>query len=431
MKKRLYKKDCHALHSRLGLRRMLASAALCIIMISAYCTGQAAQISVYAASSDNVSKFKAVGDSFETSCSIAGQTTATARIEKVTHNVKLSGLYTVEIWTPKGDDAPSGYGFAPGGAGKYVSADIKIVQGSTFITAGSYADGVGIMGVLQLTGGNGANGSWDGRTPTNGGSGYFGGNGGIGVTQAKGSGNFGRSGSAGGNGYYGGRGGSGINASYDGGEEHDLGHGGQGGDGIYPGFGGPGGGALSNGKTAINGQMGRTLNSNVFGYTLNQNAAGSYQYYKSSLFPAVAVQSYQGRDAKIKITLKELLPAMELSESVIQDIPEEGVISYELAQIKMEIRQLADLLGQGTDNIPDITVVKGKPFSKIIAAYDAMTGGSSSGVSVTNTDQSDGVIQVSGVLDQEGEQTVQINGSTFIFHVIEEPDSANVTVIFD
>lgn len=406
-------------------RNVLMSAVLCAAVLSAYGLGQISQSGVYAATAhDNVSKFKAVGDSFEVSCDTTGQTTATARIDKITHDVKLSGLYTVEIWTPIGEGAYNN--------GKYSSADIKIVKGAKFITAGSYADGVGIMGVIQLTGGNGANGA-NGRyssiKPGNGKQGFFGGNGGRGGGAfTNGNGN-GFDGASGGSGFYGGSGTSGANSgdSY---LSDNVSNGGNGGAGVYPGSAGSGGYCAYNGRRGLSGAAGITLPP-VYGYMINQNSSGSYAYYKSTRFPAINVQSYNGTNARIKITLKELLPNMKLEESVIQDLPEDGLVSYELSQIKLELESLQKLLEKSGDGIPDITVVKGKAFDKMIAAYDGMNDGSTSGVTVKNEDQSDGVIRVSGSLDQTGDQRIVIGGNTFIFHVVEEPDSANVQVVFD
>lgn len=81
--------------------------------------------------------------------------------------------------------------------------------------------------------------------------------------------------------------------------------------------------------------------------------------------------------------------------------------------------------------IPHLAVLQGKPFSMYVSRYLTMDGGSSNGVTVTNTDKLDGFIIVSGALSTTGYTEITINGSKFIFNVIQEPNSSNVVVLFN
>lgn len=80
------------------------------------------------------------------------------------------------------------------------------------------------------------------------------------------------------------------------------------------------------------------------------------------------------------------------------------------------------------EKAPTLTVIKGKAFNMAIGDYDDIVSGSASGITVTNTTVGDGYIQVKGTINSAGQKVLSVNGKTFIFNVIEEPNSANVLI---
>jgi hypothetical protein len=81
--------------------------------------------------------------------------------------------------------------------------------------------------------------------------------------------------------------------------------------------------------------------------------------------------------------------------------------------------------------VPRLVCIAGKPFNDYIAAYDDMASVAADGVTITNESDKDKVIHVSALFNTIGTHVIQIQGNTFIFKVIEEPDSSNVGVAFD
>ncbi len=78
-----------------------------------------------------------------------------------------------------------------------------------------------------------------------------------------------------------------------------------------------------------------------------------------------------------------------------------------------------------------INVIKGKAFDITINRYDGMGSVNQSGVQIIDNVNGDGVIRVTGTLTIQGYQSFIINGRLFIFNVVDEPDSSNVTVVFN
>lgn len=95
---------------------------------------------------------------------------------------------------------------------------------------------------------------------------------------------------------------------------------------------------------------------------------------------------------------------------------------------------LADLSEEVKNGIGNtaITVVKDQAFNVVMAGHDNVTNGASaSGVTVENVDGADGFIKLSGTFNSSGIQKVTIEGSVFIFNVIEAPSAATVTATFN
>lgn len=85
------------------------------------------------------------------------------------------------------------------------------------------------------------------------------------------------------------------------------------------------------------------------------------------------------------------------------------------------------------NDIPMITVCQNQDFNVTLAFYDDMPSGRSADnlITVTNSTIGDKVIKVSGRLPSKGVFSVDINGKTFIFKVLETPTTSNVTVILE
>lgn len=100
---------------------------------------------------------------------------------------------------------------------------------------------------------------------------------------------------------------------------------------------------------------------------------------------------------------------------------------------KQMVEELKDISSKIGNNVeaPIFTVIAGKDFSLASNKYDDMLSGSSGGVTVTNSSVGDGAIIVSGRLDTTGSYIITVNGKSFIFNVIEEPDSSNVVVLLN
>ncbi|WP_123042046.1 Ig-like domain-containing protein [Cohnella candidum] len=96
---------------------------------------------------------------------------------------------------------------------------------------------------------------------------------------------------------------------------------------------------------------------------------------------------------------------------------------------------LADLADDVTKRLSGgtvLTVVQDQPFDVAVAGHDSLQNGAESdGVTVTNTDGSDGYIRLSGTLTVPGIRTVTIDGASFVFDVTEAPADSPISVTFD
>ena len=361
---------------------------------------------------DSIRDFKEVGDYFYIAESTTGKTFLSASIREIEHICSISGLYTLEITTPKGMDGRTVVDTQTGGLpgvgtpGQKLSIDVKIVKGSKFTTYGSPSDGVGIKGVIQLAGGHGGYGQWsNGRDwgPGKGGDGYFGGNGGTGGQR---NGTTGPAGT-GGDGYVGGPG---------------RAYGGNGGNGYIPGV-----GASGYGTTVSNGVAGTTYPMSSE-YPLNQAVDGTVQYRTGGAFPAFTTTPNTGTEAIIKITLKQKMPELALSDGIIQ-VELTQTTAYE-AQMSMA-ESLKKIANNREQSPVTMNVVGGKRFDFYTKGYSDTVGGTSEGVTVVNTDMTDDYIQVTGIINDSGPKEIIIDNRKYIFNVLTEPDSSNVTIIFN
>lgn len=81
--------------------------------------------------------------------------------------------------------------------------------------------------------------------------------------------------------------------------------------------------------------------------------------------------------------------------------------------------------------VPKIICIAGRPYDDYISAYDDMVSASADGVTIINESNNDRIIHVSALFNTPGTRVLTIQGNPFIFKVIAEPDSSNVTVTFN
>ncbi|QIB69791.1 hypothetical protein Ami103574_10870 [Aminipila butyrica] len=416
------------------VNKILAIFTVAILCIGAYGFGVAADESrVYAASQyDNLNQFKGVGDYFVVSDNSSGKQALAAMIPDRLHTCAVSGVYTIEIWTPKGEDgqAVSDNSAQAGTPGQYMIQDVNIVKGSKFTTGGNLAEGAGIKGIIQLSGGNGGSGA---NKFANGSSGPY-------------------DGGTGGTGYYAGVGGKG---GYGGGRYQSCGNGGKGGDGYVGGNGGKGGtigilegagGTGGSGFIAGMGGAGSTTASSGSTYPLtyaspmNQDAYGNVKWKTGGAFPGFTVQANNGTVAQIKITLKKVVPDMSINDGIIP-IALDQSSSYEsqmrAATALEKISSILDSkLGGNTTDLPVqssvVSVVKGKAFDIYVPVESTKSGNTVVGtVTVINNDVKDGLLQLVGRIDTAGNKEIVVGDTKFVLQTVEEPDSTNVTAILN
>lgn len=134
-------------------------------------------------------------------------------------------------------------------------------------------------------------------------------------------------------------------------------------------------------------------------------------------------------------TFDQTLPGVYTFEGILGALPgdvKNPLLLFPTANVTLVAvgaEQTYDKLKQ--IEVPRITCVAGKPYNDFIAAYDDMTPVTADGVSITNDSDKDKVIHVSALFETEGTHVIVIQGNTFIFKVVNEPDSSNVNVVFN
>lgn len=129
------------------------------------------------------------------------------------------------------------------------------------------------------------------------------------------------------------------------------------------------------------------------------------------------------------------LPGTYIFSGILGELPEDvenpqertPVATIELVNVGPE--QTFDAIKQLM--IPTINVVKGQEITRWLSTYDDMDSVTQGTIQIINEDKTDQVIQLIATINTAGSQKVVINGYTFIFNVIEEPDSSNVNVTFN
>ncbi|NCB42269.1 MAG: hypothetical protein EOM59_06575 [Clostridia bacterium] len=125
------------------------------------------------------------------------------------------------------------------------------------------------------------------------------------------------------------------------------------------------------------------------------------------------------------------IPPVDLGMSGLTPISTQSILAQPVQQVSEGGQQSQVPQSNYAGQVMTINVIKGKAFDITINRYDGMDSVSQSGVRIVDDVNGDGVIRVTGTLTTLGYQSFIINGRLFIFHVVNEPDSSNVTVVFN
>ncbi len=126
----------------------------------------------------------------------------------------------------------------------------------------------------------------------------------------------------------------------------------------------------------------------------------------------------------------EDIPPVDLGMSGLTPISNQSILAQPV-QVSGGGQQSPAPQSSHAGQVMTINVIKGKAFDITINRYDGMGSVSQSGVQVIDSVNGDGIIRVTGALTTLGFQSLIINGRLFIFNVVNEPDSSNVTVVFN
>lgn len=81
---------------------------------------------------------------------------------------------------------------------------------------------------------------------------------------------------------------------------------------------------------------------------------------------------------------------------------------------------------------PMISVIAGKAFNTFITGEKSKLGSwKSDGITIINNDINDNYLQVIGNLSDVGFKEILVDGTKYIFNIIDEPNSTNVKVVFN
>ncbi len=127
----------------------------------------------------------------------------------------------------------------------------------------------------------------------------------------------------------------------------------------------------------------------------------------------------------------EDVPPVDLGMSGLTPISNQSILAQPVQQVYEGGQQSQAPQSGYAGQVMTINVIKGKAFDITINRYDGMGSVTQSGVQIIDSVNGDGVIRVTGTLTTLGYQSFIINGRLFIFNVVAEPDSSNVTVVFN
>jgi len=330
-----------------------------------------------------------------------------------------------------------------GSSGQYLNVDVKIAKGSKLSTVGNLAEGVGIRGIIQLAGGNGADLGHvypqkdDNITPSCT-RGYFGGNGGNGIT-----GSYYNGPGTGGTGYCGGQGGNGYQQTYA--------DGGKGGDGYTEGLGGNPGSWSTSGSWGHEephsgnvGSVGTKYQMTAIS-PINQIREGTVRYRTGGAFPSFATQPYNGTDARIRIELKQIDGSIGLNDGIIsvevnQSSSWEAMLQMGNAMDRIATAAEGGKFGGTTSGTPStpvtqsdvVTVVKGKAFDIYVPVESNKAGATKlDTVTIINNDIKDGLIEIVGKIDTDGNKEIVVGDKKFVIQTVVEPDSTNIKAMLN
>jgi len=124
-------------------------------------------------------------------------------------------------------------------------------------------------------------------------------------------------------------------------------------------------------------------------------------------------------------------PPVDFGMSGLTPISTQSILARPVQQASGGGQQSQSPQSNYAGQVMTINVIKGKAFDITINRYDGMGSVNQSGIQIIDSVNGDGVIRVTGTLNTLGYQSFIINGRLFIFNVVNEPDSSNVTVVFN
>lgn len=177
------------------------------------------------------------------------------------------------------------------------------------------------------------------------------------------------------------------------------------------------------------------------GYINEVTGSGSsrvthYKYYSfvyPGYFSASGVEKLSDApDMERAVLLStEDAPPVDFGMSGLTPISNQSILAQPVQQGSGGAQQSQAPQSNYAGQVMTINVIKGKAFDITINRYDGMGSANQSGVQIIDNVNGDGVIRVTGTLNTLGYQSFIINGRLFIFNVVNEPNSSNVTVVFN
>lgn len=156
---------------------------------------------------------------------------------------------------------------------------------------------------------------------------------------------------------------------------------------------------------------------------VDANGAWTYTpnagYYGFDRFSTIASDPYGGTAEQVTAVYIERGAAAPITSADIAD----GTILLE---------HLSSAVKDRLHQAPLLTVVQGQAFDEMVAGYDSLSnGGTVEGVTISNTDPTDGYIRLLGTFMTVGVHSIELNGNRFVFQVVEPVSSSTLTVSFD
>ena len=325
------------------------------------------------------------------------------------------GNYKIELWGPASSSGQ------PGG---YIQATGLFESGDTFyISAGPGAARGDNYSSSVATGGKGGSGYLRGASGNNGlyaSGGCVGGSGGAGAVLAASSDSISK-----------------VDVRFNSSSWGNVilvagGAGGSGGSGSPGGVGGAGGAGghytvIANGSEPFQGSAASSNGSkggdrSSTGYSGAGGGGGGSNFIDCFYFQSFStVGASNSEVAKFKISYAgEYVPSGT-----------DETLMYMTQTLSQQMQTMTATIAKSSEAVPTITVIAGREFNYFLTQYLSIQTASAGGIEVVNSNPNDGLVEIKGTLSSPGWNSVIISGKQFLFNVLEEPDSGNVTVTFE